>query len=235
MLSLKIEKRDIKIAPEKIRKSGQIPAVFYGRKEKSTPISIVTKDFIKVWKKAGESTVVTLTGAGEDLDALIQDVDLDPVTEAPRHADFYVFEKGQKIKIKVPIEFTGISGAVKDLGGILTKVLHDLNIEAEPKNLPHTLIADIASLVALDSQILAKDIKLPAGVVLLEKPEEVVAAIAVPKEEPVEEVPVDLSAIETVGDKGIKPKEGEEAEAGATPEKAEKGGKEEAKKEAPKK
>ena len=67
-----------------------------------------------------------------------------------------------------------------------------------PKDLPHNLTIDISSLVDFQSQILAKDIRLPAGVTLLENTEEVVALVAAPREEKEEEVaaPVDLSAIE---------------------------------------
>ncbi len=133
MLKLDVEKRDDTVAAYKLRNAGTMPAVFYGRKEKSTPVSVPLKEFIKVWKKVGESAVFTLNVSGEEHDALVQDVDLDPVKGTPRHADFYVIEKGQKMKVNVPIEFTGASGAVKDLGGILVKVLHEIKIEALPR------------------------------------------------------------------------------------------------------
>lgn len=188
-----------------------MPAVLYGKKTESMPISVTQKDFLKVWKEAGESGVVTLRGAQGSFDVLIQDVDVDPVTDAPRHADFYVFEKGKKIEVEVPLEFVGVSPAVKDLGGNLVKVLHELKISADPQNLPHDISVDISSLVNFESQILASDIVLPAGVVLVEQPHEVVASIAAPKEEEAEEAaPVDLSTIEVVK-KGKKDEEGEEA------------------------
>ncbi|MDD5050544.1 MAG: 50S ribosomal protein L25 [Candidatus Pacebacteria bacterium] len=233
MLKLDVEKRDQKVSAEKLRESGKMPAVFYGRKVKSTPVSVSQKEFIKVWKKVGESSVFTVQEGKEEHDALIQDVDLDPIKSTPRHADFYIIEKGQKLKVKVPTEFVGVAGAVKDLGGILVKVLHEIELEAEPKNLPHVVSIDISALVALDSHISAKDIKLPANVTLVTKPDEVVASIAVAKEE-VEEVPVDLASIEVTDAKGIKPDaegaEGAPAEAGKAP-----AGKEGAKPEAAKK
>ncbi len=209
MLSLNIETRDISANLKTLKKQGLMPAVFYGKKEKSTPVSVKLADFLKVWKKAGESSVVALKGAqGEDLESLIHDVDLDPVTDIPRHADFYVFEKGHKIEVNIPIDFVGVAPAVKDLGGTLMKVLRELKIEAMPKDLPHEIKVDISILVNFDSQILAKDIILPAGVTLVEGSEEVVALVAEAKEI-VEEVaaPVDLSAIE-VEKKGKKEEEG---------------------------
>jgi large subunit ribosomal protein L25 len=196
MIILDIKERK-KSDNRKLQKEGLIPAVFYGKKEKSTPISIKLNDFLKVWKEAGESSVVSLRGEGEEKEALVYDVQWNPITGLPRHADFYVFEKGHKLEVPVPLEFIGVAPAVKELGGTLVKVLHEIQIEAIPKDLPHDIKVDISSLSNFDSQILAKDIKLPEGVTLLEKPEEVVALVEEIKEEVVEEAPApDLSQIE---------------------------------------
>ena len=161
------------------------------------PISIKQADFLKVWKKAGESTVVNIETDNGIKESLIQDVDVDPVTGVPRHADFYVFEKGHKVEVAIPIEFVGISAAIKDLGGSLVKVLHELRVEAEPKDLPHRIEADISSLANFGDQISAKNITLPKGVELRLNPEEVVATVSAPREEKEEEpVPIDLTQIE---------------------------------------
>ncbi len=217
MISLAVEKRNAKKALATLRKGGFLPAVYYGKKETATPITVSLKDFTKVWKEAGESAVITMQmKGGEALEALIQDVDLDPITSVPRHADFYVFEKGKKLKIKVPLEFVGVSPAVKDLGGVLVKVLREISIEALPKDLPHSIAVDIAPLVAFGNVIAAKDVALPAGVTLVERPDDVVVSVYEPKEEvEKEEAPVDLSTIE-VEKKGKEAKEGEvPAEPGA--------------------
>ena len=212
MLKLNVENRDKTQKSVILRKAGKMPAVFYGKKEKSTPITISKADFKKVWKEAGESSVIDLVGKNIEAEALIYDVDLDPVTDEPRHADFYVFEKGKKIEIAVPLEFTGVAPAVKDMGGTLVKVMREIEIEALPKDLPHNISVDISSLINFDSQILAKDIKLPPGVTLMVKPEEVVASVYETVEEVEEVAPVDLASIE-VQKKGKEAKEGEGAEA----------------------
>jgi large subunit ribosomal protein L25 len=215
MLTLKAEIRDKSIKPEAIRKAGQVPAVFYGKKEASTPISISKRDFLKVWAEAGESSVITLETPDGEKESLIHDVDIDPVTGNPRHADFYVFEKGHKLEIALPIEFEGSSPAVKDLGGMLVKVLHELKIEAMPKDLPHHIIIDVSGLANFGDQIIAQDIKLPAGVELKENPEEVIVLVSAPREEKEEEVVApDLSEIEVMK-KGKE--EGEEGAEGAAP------------------
>ena len=208
MTTLDIKKRANTENNDALRKAGFLPSVVYGKKTPSTPISVSTKDFLKVWKVAGESGVVNLKG-DSNFDVLIHEVSYDPVSDAPIHVDFYAFEKGKKIEVDVPLEFVGVSGAVKDLGGSLVKVLREIKISADPMHIPHSVEVDISSLVAFDSQIVASDLKLPAGVDLVEKPEEVVASVAEPKaDEPEETAPVDLSAIE-VEKKGKVEKEGE--------------------------
>ncbi len=211
MVTLKVEKRDSSVKADALRKAGFIPAVFYGKKEASTPISIPMVEFLKVWKQAGESSVVSLETPDGTVESLIHEVDFDAVSGKPRHADFYVFEKGHKVEVEVPLEFVGVSPAIKDMGGTLVRVLHTLEIEAMPKDLPHNITIDISSLVDFTSQILAKDIQLPSGVELKVNPEEVVALVSAPREEKEEEVaPVDLSAIE-VEAKGKEKEEGDEA------------------------
>jgi large subunit ribosomal protein L25 len=213
MLTLKADIRNLKTKPDQIRSSGHIPAVFYGKKEASTPISIRQVDFLKIWKEAGESSVVTLDTPDGHKESLIHDVELDPVTGTPRHADFYVFEKGHKVEVALPVEFIGTSPAVKDLGGTLVKVMHELKVESMPKDLPHNIEIDVSSLAQFGDQILAKDVVLPHGVELKISPDEVVATVSAPREEKEEEAaPVDLSSIE------VEKKGKEETEEGATDE-----------------
>lgn len=217
MLILNAEKRDTKISPQKIRGSGKIPAVFYGRKEKSTSISVSEREFTKIWKQAGESTVIELKGEFGNHEALITDADADPLTGIFRHIDFYVIEKGQKVKVKIPLEFKGVSPAVKDLGGTLVKVAYMLEVESAPKDLPKVIEVDLSMLKELSSQVLVKDLILPNGVTAEEKPEKVIASIATFKEEVEEVAPVDVSQIALSEKKGKEPKEGEAPAEGAAP------------------
>lgn len=209
-INLKAEKRQ-KIGKLKtLREAGFLPAVYYGKKQESTPIQIKKIDFLKAWKNAGESTVIKLETPDGEFEALINAVDFDPLTDEPRHADFYIFEKGHKVEIAIPLEFTGISPAVKDLGGVLMKILREIKVKAEPSSLPHQINIDISPIVELEGQILAKEIVLPKGVELMENPDEVIVTVATPKEEKEEEAPapVDLTQIE-VEKKGKKEEEGE--------------------------
>ncbi len=177
--------------------TGFMPAVVYGPKQESTPITLSSKEFEKVFRTAGESSVIELSGVGAGtLQVLIHDVDHDPVTHVPRHADFYAIEKGAKVEVAVPLMYVGESAAVKE-GHNLVKVLHELEIEAAPADLPHEIEVDISILAKVGDQIHVSDIKLPKGVALKIDAEEVVALIQEVQEEK-EEVaaPIDMDAIE---------------------------------------
>jgi large subunit ribosomal protein L25 len=181
---------------EVLRDAGEMPAVVYGPKHAAQSIVINTRDFSKILKEAGESTIITLSGVGADTDVLIHDVHVDPVTGVVRHADLYAIESGKTIHIRVPIEFVGESPAVKQ-GAVITKVLHDVEIEALPKNLPQHLTVDVSVLVNAHDMIHVKDIVLPEGVIIKEESEEIVAVASVVEEES-EDAPtaIDMSAIE---------------------------------------
>lgn len=201
--------------PKALREEGILPAVIYGRAEASTPIAIDRKTFEKVYKTAGESQVITLTGLDSIKQALIHDVAVHPVSGALLHADFYAIEKGQKVTVSVPLQFDGVSPAVKELGGILTKVMHEIEMEVEPSLLPQAIHIDISKLVTLDDQIKVRDIKFPPSAKISVDADEVVAMISVAKEEVEEVAPMDISQIETSVERGKKEEEGEEGAAPA--------------------
>ena len=223
MLAIKAKARDKDIKLGTLRQSGEIPAVFYGAGKDTTPISVPMIDFKKIWRQAGESSTVKIQMPKDAIDVLIHEVQVDPVTGEPMHADFLAIDMTKKIKVKVPLAFLGVSEAVKTGIGNLVKVLHEMEVEALPADLPHDLTVDISKLATLEDVVNVSDIKLPAGVVAITASTDVVASIVAQVEEK-EEVPepVDLSAIE-VEKKGRKEEEGEAgAEAPAPEEKAEK-------------
>jgi large subunit ribosomal protein L25 len=206
------------------RAEGRMPVIVYGNKKEASALFVSAKDFKRVWKEAGESSMVTIEAGKISDDVLIHEVTFHPVSGEPLHADLLVVDKTKKIETEVPLRFEGVAPAVKDLGGTLVKVLHELKIEVLPTHIPHEIVVDISTLANLDSQILVSELKIPAGVTVLNEADEVAASIAVAKEEPVEAAPVDLSAIE-VEKKGKEPDSAE-----ATTGEGEGGGKKEEKK-----
>lgn len=230
MLTIKAEKRDKDMDLDVLRKSGGIPAVFYGANKVATSIKLSNNEFKKIWREAGESSAIVIKTPEAQVDVLIHEVQVDPVTSEPIHVDFLAIDMAKKIKVNVPLVFEGISNAVKNGIGNLVKVLHEIEIEALPKDLPHSLTVNISSLETLENQIFVSDIKLPTGVTAITNPTDVVASIIAQVEEKEEAAePVDLSAIE-VEKKGKKEEEGEEGEVAAVPAKEEKIEKKEEKK-----
>lgn len=201
MFTLTATSRELtgKHAGRTLSKEGLIPAVVYGPKQESTSIALPLAQFKKVLRDGGESSVITLSGLGKDLQVLIHDVDVDPVTSTPRHADLYAIEKGAKVEIAVPLSFIGESPAVK-AGANLVKVMHELEIEADATNLPHEIEVDISKLVKEGDQIHVSDLKIPTGVTVKVEAEEVVALIqAVEIETEEETIGPDMDAIEVEG------------------------------------
>jgi len=223
MLALDVKARVENESADTLRKNGAVPAVFYGPKEAATAISVDARKLAHVWREAGETTIVTLKGLGEDKDTLIHDAQFHPVNGQLLHADFYVLEKGKKITIKVPLEFEGVAPAEK-AGHILVKALHEVEIEVAPAELPHHLLVDLTKLVNVGDHITAAQIALPPSATLITHAEEIVASVTEFKEEKEEITPPPETIITTekTPEEGVAAAEG--APAAAKEEKKEKKG-----------
>lgn len=195
-------------ASRRLVNDGFMPAVVYGPSHEAEPIKVVLTDFTKILRDEGASAVLEIGGLGASFQVLIHDIDRDPVTNTPRHADFYAIKKGAKVTVAIPVTFVGESAAVK-AGGSMVTLMRELEVEADPSKLPHEIEVDISALAAIGDQIHVKDVKLPAGVVATHEAEEVVALIQEVEAEADEttEAP-DMSAIE-VEQKGKSDEEGE--------------------------
>lgn len=190
-MELKIQARKIlgkKV--ETLRQQGLIPAELYGHGIKNLHLSLSAKDFQKVFKEAGESTIVNLiTEDDKKIPVMIHDVVSDPISEKILSVDFYQIKLTEKIKIPVPIEFIGEAPAVKNFGGILVKPLQEIEVEALPQDLPHHFEVDLSPLDEIKKSILVKDLKINDKVKISVNPEMIVATVieAKPEEEEVKE------------------------------------------------
>lgn len=194
MITLAVEKRtDANTGA--VRRAGKVPGVVYGAHHEATSIEIGAVEFKKAWSTAGEATVVVLTGLGAEVPTLIHEVVLDPITSLPRHVDFYAVTKGEKVQVHVPIEFIGESAAVK-AGANLLKVLHEIEVEADPMQLPRELTVDLALLANLNDQIHVGAVALPAGVTLVTGADEVIVIAQEVAAEKAESAPADISSVE---------------------------------------
>jgi len=198
-----------------LRKKDILPGVLYGPKIKPLPLEIDLKEFEKIYKETGESTLISLEVA--DLKrkylVLIHDLEKDPVTEKIIHIDFYQPSLEEEVTAVVPIVFGGVSPAVKELGGTLVKNIHELEVKALPQNLPHEIKVDISKLKTFEDDILVKDVILPKEVKILKDPAESIALVT-PLEKVEEELvkPIEEKAEEGKEEEGGKVVEEEKSE-----------------------
>jgi large subunit ribosomal protein L25 len=200
-VELNVEKREARVSAQALRSAGRIPAILYGPKEPAQSIAVETRNLERVWKEAGQTSVVTLRGAGDEgKDTLIHDVQVHPVTGRILHVDFYALEKGKKIKIAVPLEFEGEAPAEK-AGHIIVKALHQIEIEVAPQELPHTLTVDISKLESVGDHILASQVAIPPSATLITNGGETVVSITAFVEEKIAEgAPAPVEAAPLVGE-----------------------------------
>jgi large subunit ribosomal protein L25 len=185
-LEIKSKKRTILGKKVKtLRKAGVVPAVVYGGGgNNNTPLELDSKEFLKVFKVAGETTLIKLIiDDGKPKNVLVHDIARHPMSGKIEHIDFYEVNMAEKITTKIPLVFVGSSLAVTDLGGVLVKAMQELEVRALPADLPHQIEIDISQLATFSDKIDVEDIHLPKGVETLEKPNTSVAAVVPPRSE----------------------------------------------------
>lgn len=199
----------------KLRAAGQIPGVFYGAKSKPAHLTVEYLPFQKVFQEAGENTVIDLDVAGKKKKVLIKDVQYHPVTGDFIHLDFFEVDVTKKITAAIPLEFTGVSKAVKDEGGVLVKSIDEIEVECLPADLPKNITVDISPLNTFEDVIKIGDLDIPANVSVALEGGNVVATVTPPRsEEELEQL--DEEVKEEVEDvEGVKKEEVVEGEEGA--------------------
>lgn len=197
-----------------LRTRGVLPAMLYGGGKKNIALSIIEQAFEKIRKSAGESSLVELRVEGEGTEnVLIHDVDYDPLTHKSRHVDFLRVRMDELLRVAIPFHFEGESPAVKE-GGILVKVMHEVEVEALPANLPHDIVVDLSRLAAIGGRLILADFILPDGVSFVSDPESVVALMEEPRAEEVvaPEASSESAQIEKIEVAGGKKEKGEESD-----------------------
>lgn len=175
---------------ERIRKTNFIPAVLYGPNTESRNLKIKKIDFERIFALAGESSLIDLAIAGEKpAKVLVKEVQKDPLKDTIIHIDFYQVDMNKKITTEIPLHFIGESEAVKELGAVLVKNIDSVEVECLPGNLVNHIDVDLSALKNFHDAIKTNDLKLPAGIKLVNETNDIVVNVIEPKVE-VEEVPV---------------------------------------------
>ncbi len=182
---IKATKRDTRGKNEnrRLRAAGKIPVVVYGGGSTALAATAELKDLAAVIRTdSGVNTVFALDIEGEGVnDVIFQDRQIDPIKGRLVHADLRRFAKGEKIEMTVPIHLIGHPESLNEEGAVLTQALREIKVLCEPANTPDSIDVDISDLNS-GHAIHVSDLKVPAGVEIVESPESVVAAIASIKE-----------------------------------------------------
>lgn len=169
---------------DKIRRQHQIPAVVYGHGQPSRPVTVDERQFQKIYRQAGSSSLVDLVIDGQTpIKALIQTLQRHPTKHAVTHIDFYQVNMTEKIATEIELRFVGESPAVKEQGGVLVRTMDNVKVECLPSDLVPAIDVDLSRLKNFEDRIHVSDIVVPAGITLREKAEEVVASVTPPRSE----------------------------------------------------
>ena len=166
----------------KLRATGRIPAIFYGKGE-SQSIALEPRPLERLLStsSAGLNTLISLKGGGLDgKQVLVKQLQRDPVRGELLHADLYAIDVTKTVNVQVPVHLSGTPTGVSLEGGIVDQSIRDIEVECLPTAIPEEVVADISEL-ALGSSLHVRDIALPAGVTLVSDGDLSVASVVAPK------------------------------------------------------
>ncbi len=207
-----------KSAARQMRRTGKVPAIFYGPKRRPTPIAVDAKEFLQKISAIEGSHLIRLLSNAEEVAnkvVLVKETQYHPVTGAVLHADFYEVDMAEKLRLRIPLHFVGKAAGVA-LGGILQPVQRDVEVECLPGDIPEFINVDVSALNIHDA-IHISELKAPDGVRICYDTDATLVTVLPPT---VEEVKVEEAAAAVEG----APVEGAPAGEAAKPEAEKKGG-----------
>ncbi len=208
-LAAQIRKEQKKGPSRRLRQSGFVPAVFYGRSAENMLLAVKNEALVKLRKdKKDHSFIKLIIDDGKqkiEKLSLIKELQVQPLTGKFYHADFYEIDMKHKLTIDVSLRFVGKAVGVDD-GGEFQHIKREVKVSCLPSDLPDHIDVDVTALKIGDS-LKVKEIRVPEGVTILDSPDAAVAAVAVIKVAVVEAP----AAEEAVAEEGAA-KEGEAAE-----------------------
>ncbi len=203
---------DGKGGARRLRKTGVIPAVFYGPKRQTVTVAVRNREFEERLGRLEGSHLIRLVHADvtdvelHDKMVLLREVQRHPVTGQVLHADFYEVDLAERLTVSVPLRFAGKAVGVV-AGGILQPVLREVEVECLPTEIPEFIEVDVSSL-GIHEAFHVRDLTLPEGIVAVGDPGRTLVTVVPPT---VEEAKAAGEPAEGA------PAEGAAPEAGATP------------------
>lgn len=165
-----------KKAARAIRASGRIPAVVYDEAGKSTPITVDSVAFNKVWRSITSTTLVTLDVEGKKYDAFIRDTEYNIMTDTVLHADFFAVSNTKPVVRTYKIQYSGTPAGVLK-GGFMVKHVPEVKVKALPKDLPARIVIDVSG-VNIGDVFRVKNMGLGDKVTVLTNAEDSLVSVA---------------------------------------------------------
>jgi len=178
-----------KNASRRLRKEGKLPAILYGKNIRNVSLTLDKKDIFDVLKsETGENTIFKVSFNSKKKNAMIKELQKDPVTDALLHADLILIAMDEVVNIAVPLLLIGEAVGVKAEGGFVDFVNREVEVECLPKDIPENIEIDISDLHLYQS-IKVDELSPPEGVTITTDDQSVIVLIEAPsKEEEVKEV-----------------------------------------------
>ena len=174
----------------RLRVSGQVPAVVYGARKdgqapEGVPVAVDPKAVLRILHSdSGANTLINLKLAGGESRVMVKEYQLDPVTSALLHADFYQLAMDKAIVVTVPIVLRGEPKGVKLQGGVLDFVTRDVEVLSLPTDIPEHIDIDVSEMV-LHQSIRLRDLPQNPKWKYVSEPETMLVHVVMPKVEEV--------------------------------------------------
>lgn len=159
-------------AARKLRREQLIPAVVYGPKQKTIPLSLDIKSVEKYAKKEYDNKIFTFKSSEEHLNGLKvlkKDISFHKLTRKPLHMDFLSLDMSKAVRINVEVVFTGKAKGVKESGGIFNIIRRTVEIECLPAEIPDSLVINVSAL-DINQNFHVSDLEIPENIKLITSP-----------------------------------------------------------------
>ena len=204
-ISLKATPRTAgKGAARAARRNQEVPCVLYGAGVTDNVLFQVPELALRPLIYTAEQHVAEIEVDGTTYNAILKSATMHPVTDRPYHVDFLALKRGEKVKMTVPLHFTGQAPATRT-GLVLATSRHDVEIEVLPRHIPGFIEVSLEGLKGTEDAIRVANLTLPEGVEVLTGSDEIVVAVIPPRTQ------ADLETVES-GDQGHPPAPETEAE-----------------------
>lgn len=162
-----------------LRRQGVVPAVVYGHDAKSVPVQVKRDELAQLIKHGGRTSVLKLkVGRHRAVSVTIKQLHTHPLSGDLLHADFYRVAANEKLKMRVPVLFSGEAPVMRMHEAALIKALTDLEVECLPADLPNHVVADLTRLADIGDALRIADLEPIDKVTFLGHPDDVVVSVA---------------------------------------------------------